>query len=195
MISNILLLEWEMFSSVNSIDGQVDCQQDAKTFLIMRGSQAECWTDELLESYLSDLEKAREEGKNLMTEKYARMMETSLPDDYAALADRLPEVSDEIASLIEEIVSAQIVWKLDSVEKYPKLAQRGRPLYTKEDSYYFGTSFETYLRCELKTLSPDSVKLYHKMVMDMRETGSSLEEEHLLGIITKYGYPSRPFCK
>ena len=66
------------------------CQDDWETFSIMRRSQYETWPAELLESYLNDLLAAKAEGRNLITEKYGRMMESTAPAEYAKIRDALP---------------------------------------------------------------------------------------------------------
>lgn len=88
LVDAVVTAEWEMFSNVQNVGGKASCQMDPKTFRIMRSSQMDNWDDELLGSYLEDLLNARLEGRNLVTEKYARMMESTFPEEYAQLADR-----------------------------------------------------------------------------------------------------------
>ena len=38
-------IEWEMFHAVQGIDGPASCQQDRKTFEIMRSSQLLGWNE------------------------------------------------------------------------------------------------------------------------------------------------------
>ena len=90
LVDAVVTAEWEMFSNVQNVGGKASCQMDPKTFRIMRSSQMDNWDDELLGSYLEDLLNARLEGRNLVTEKYARMMESTFPEEYAQLADSLP---------------------------------------------------------------------------------------------------------
>ena len=72
LMSEIIKLEWDMFSHVSNVGGPASCQMRPDTFKIMRKSQAATWSDELLASYLEDLKTATREGRNIMTEKYAR---------------------------------------------------------------------------------------------------------------------------
>ena len=83
LVDAVVTAEWEMFSNVQNVGGKASCQMDPKTFRIMRSSQMDNWDDELLGSYLEDLLNARLEGRNLVTEKYARMMESTFPEEYA----------------------------------------------------------------------------------------------------------------
>ena len=43
------------------------------------------WPDELLLSFLSDLKEAQINGRNLITEKYGRMMQSTAPEKYEQL--------------------------------------------------------------------------------------------------------------
>ena len=47
LVDEIVQLEWEMFSNVQSMDGPVSCQQNPKTFEVMRSSQVKSWNDEV----------------------------------------------------------------------------------------------------------------------------------------------------
>ena len=76
IIAKIIVIEWKMFQDVPNIGGTAPCQEERQTFEIMRLSQAASWSEAALESYLDDLTEAQKQERNLMTEKYARMMET-----------------------------------------------------------------------------------------------------------------------
>ena len=89
LIDAIVQIEWPMFAGVNNEGGKAACQMDLATFRIMRISQYSAWGEELLESCLADLRAAQNQGRNLMTEKYARMMKTTFPDEYPAIEKSL----------------------------------------------------------------------------------------------------------
>lgn len=190
LVRKIVEEEWAMFDGVNKGSGvRASCQDDSKTFYIMRSSQAAAWTKELQESYYRDLVNARESGRNLLTDKYAQMMASTDPARYERLKDRLPVISEETLSDIEEIIKIHLKWKLETFQKYPHLTANGRSFYTKDDTF-FNTSFETYLRGELKTYSADTVKLYLDMVRKMDAEGENLEQLYLLNTVKQYGYDS-----
>ena len=75
MIETIIEIEWEMFQHTENMGGRASCQDDFETFYIMRGSQYANWTDEMRECWLSFLKQSQAEGRNLVAEKYGRMMQ------------------------------------------------------------------------------------------------------------------------
>ena len=75
IINQIVDIEWVMFDKVNNIGGRASCQDEKQTFYIMRSSQLGAWNEALLGSYLEDLQQAKAEGRNPLSEKYGYMME------------------------------------------------------------------------------------------------------------------------
>lgn len=84
LIKEIVEMEWQQFQNVHNEGGRASCQDDKETFEIMRNSQFLVWNEEVLKSYLADLQDAWADGWNLLTEKYARMMESTAPKEYEA---------------------------------------------------------------------------------------------------------------
>ena len=58
LVADIIEAEWKMFQDVSNIGGRAACQDDLKTFRIMRSSQAANWPEEMLQSYLNDINQA-----------------------------------------------------------------------------------------------------------------------------------------
>ena len=56
----------------------------------------------LFASYRDDLARAQEAGRNLMTEKYDRMIKSTFPEEYKRIAAFFPPVSPETGRQIEE---------------------------------------------------------------------------------------------
>lgn len=190
LVDKIVAIEWPMFFGVNNEGGKASCQMDPQTFRIMRESQYETWSSELLQSYLEDLENARKAGRNVMTEKYARMMERTAPEEYARIKDRLPEIDPVVRKLVDEIVEIHIRWKEELDRKYPNLSERGRALRSADDHRYGQPSLETYMRAELQSLSPKSAELYHRETMQRVAENRSEAEENLLNQVRQYGFAS-----
>jgi len=189
LLNEIIIREWEMFQQVNNVGGRAPCQDDRKTFAVMRKSQFETWPKEILQSYLDDLKAAKAVGRNLVMEKYAHMMAYTHPREYEGFKDLLPSISPETAAQIEKIVLAHVYWKQSLEGKYPNLNNQGRPLTSDQDSPWV-TSFETYLRGELQTYSAKTVALYSNYIEECQQAGRNLAEENLRAIIKSYGYQS-----
>lgn len=185
----IVKLEWIQFQGVQNEGGRASCQNDRGTFWIMRKSQFLTWDEETLESYLADLEEAESWGWNLLTEKYARMMESTAPAQYEGLKEALPVRSLERQKEQEAIISLQVRWAEEFTRRCPNLGASGRKIHTWEDTEW-DTSMETYLRGELGTYSDRTLALYGAMVRRMEAEGKNLTEEDLKVMAGFYGYGS-----
>jgi hypothetical protein len=189
MIDSIIEAEWKMFQNVHNIGGRADCQDDFKTFQIMRASQAVSWSEAMLESYLDDLTEAGDSGRNLISEKYARMMNSTSPLDYARIKHLLPTLDPQAVELIEKIVKIELEWGQELMENYPYIVQRGRPLFSTEDSVSV-TSTETYLRGELATYSLRTLELYLENIQNQQSENINGAAITLLYMMKQYGFTS-----
>jgi len=188
-IKEILKIEEDMFTRVKNIGGRASCQDDLATFKIMRSSHFANWSKVALESYLQDLREAKEKGRNLLAEKYARMMESTAPLEYAQIKNLLPPLEPEVSSLIEKIVEIELAWQEELLKRYPHVVERGRPLYSSEDTPFI-TSLETYLRGELATYSPKTLTLYYQNCLEQKEKKINGAEIALAHMVKQYGYRS-----
>ena len=107
-----------------------------ETFDVMRKSQFLIWDLPLLESYWQDLQEGKAQGRNLVMEKYAYMMESTAPKEYEAIATGLPKISEEKQAMVEQIVAIQVGWREEFAEKYPHLSGQARIIHTSEDTLY-----------------------------------------------------------
>lgn len=190
LVAQVLLLEWAMFQSVPNVGGgRSACQEKRADFEIHRGGQFLSWSDAALRSYLTDLEEAQRAGENLLTLKYARMMETTSPEEYAKIAHRLPPLAPEAAKWIEEIVEISLAWEEDLVRRYPHVLRRGRPIRRSADARNV-TSVETYLRGELATCSVETLRLHAEHVRGLRKNGENGSERILDHVMRRNGYAS-----
>lgn len=187
LVENIVALEWEAFDKVENEGGRADCQDDYETFYIMRKSQYMTFTKELLQSYYADLTRAKEKGWNLITEKYARMMESTCKEEYDRLKDSLPFVSEEKKRITEEIVKIQVGFMEEFAKEYPNVAGNARVIHTSEDTY-FRTSYETYLRGELLTYSDETLKLYGQFIVSLVKENKNLAKMIMENTAKMYGY-------
>ena len=132
MIDKIIALEWKQFDRVKNEGGRASCQDDYSTFEIMRRSQYLTWDKEMLESFYDDLCMAEENGWNLITEKYARMMKSTAPDRYKELEKNLPVRDEARENIMEEIIKIQVAWMEDFAKRYPKMAGNARSIHTSQ---------------------------------------------------------------
>lgn len=188
-VMEIVKLEWEQFDKVKNEGGRADCQDDWNTFSIMRKSQYLAWPVELQVSFLQDLQEAQQMGWNLITEKYARMMQSTAPQKFKELEPSLPKRSEERIAIQEEIIKIQVAWMEEFAKKYPHMAGNARSIHTAEDTPY-NTSYETYLRGELGTYSEQTFVLYGRYVTELYKQGRNLAYEIMDNTAKLYGYQS-----
>jgi hypothetical protein len=185
----IIDTEWKIFQDVPNMGGKASCQEDFNTFQKMRSSQVASWSEATLKSYLSDLREAENEERNLFTEKYARMMQTTWPLEYERIKHMLPQVDPRANEYIEQIVQAVLKWEKELVEKYPYILKRGRPLSSHEDAPGI-TSINTYLRGELATYSLNTLALYLANVRQQQSEGINGSAITLADMMRQYGFRS-----
>ncbi|MBQ4259675.1 MAG: DUF4125 family protein [Lachnospiraceae bacterium] len=189
MVDKIVALEWELFDKVENEGGRASCQDNWSTFQIMRKSQYQAWPKELLESFYKDLQEGKERGWNLITEKYARMMESTAPERFTQFQDSLPVRSPERIQIQEEIIKIQVQWMEAFAAQYPKMAIHARTIHTKDDTPY-DTSYETYLRGEMSTYSEETLMLYGRFIVGLLQEGRNLAYEIMNNTARLYGYES-----
>lgn len=189
LIDSIIKIEWDMFDKVINEGGRADCQDNWNTFSIMRKSQYLTWDEALLESYHKDLMTAKDEGINLIEQKYGFMMESTAPKKYEEIKAGLIACSAQKRALIDEIVKIQVGWMEEFASEYPKLAGNARNIHTSEDSAV-NTSAETYLRGELMTYSEGTLLLYGRFVAGLASEGRNLNRLTMENTVHLYGYNS-----
>ncbi len=185
----IAKLEFEAFDKVSNEGGRASCQDDWRTFGIMRRSQYLTWDKTMLLQYLYDFEREMSLGHNLITEKYGRMMESTAPERYREICGNFPELSDEKKAIIEQIVRIQVDWMEEFAAKYPAMGERARRIRTSQDSA-FDTSYETYLRGELGTYSDKMLELYARFIVGLSSHNLNLAYETMQNTAKLYGYDS-----
>ena len=189
LVKRIVKDEWEAFDKVINEGGRADCQDNWGTFDIMRSSQYLTWDTDMLTRYAEDFEAHTSAGWNPIMEKYGRMEESTAPDRYAQIADKLPPVSSEKKAIIEEIVAIQVGWMEDFAAEYPKMAGNARTIHTSEDTPY-DTSYETYLRGELMTYGDEMLKMYGAFIVRLAQNGQNLAHLTMENTALLYGYKS-----
>ena len=188
LVEEVIRREWDQFQRTENEGGRASCQGNWPMFHQMRASQFMTWPEDLLRSYLDDLDEANRVGRNLVTEKYARMMASTAPDEYRERIEPfIPRLSDELIARQERVIAVQVAWARDFRGRYPKLGAAMRVLTTAEDTSE-DTSFETYLRGELGTYSDRTMALYEAMVEDLQAAGRNLTEQTVANTVRLGGF-------
>jgi hypothetical protein len=160
--NSIIEIELDMFQQVKTIEISL-CKDLPETFKLMRGITHSSLSTKTLESYLGDLRNAKAEGRNLLTEKYARM------------DNKIPPLKTN--PIIDDIVEVEARWIKELSEKYH---------YTFESE----GDFKIYLRSELETYSDKTLELYFKDVCKAEKDGKNLAEEKYTMLFQRIGYES-----
>ena len=188
LVEEVIRHEWDQFQRTENEGGRAACQGNWPMFHQMRASQFMTWPEDLLRSYLDDLTEADMAGRNLVTEKYARMMASTAPDEYRERIEPfIPRLSGTRVADQERVIAVQVAWARDFRERYPKLGAAMRVLTTAEDTPE-DTSFETYLRGELGTYSDRTMALYEAMVENLQAAGRNLTEQTVANTVRLGGF-------
>lgn len=169
-LTKVLDLEWDMFTRVKSSQ-PVSCQSSPDKFRAIRGSVFEMWTEEMLSAYLEQLQTAKKQGRNLLTEKYARM------------DNLIPPLTENL--LIENIIKMSDRWQKELQQRYPALFEcccRGTIPISD------GINFSTYLRSELETYGDSVIELYYLNIKKAEEQSRNMSAEALLRLVQAGGY-------
>lgn len=186
IVKDIIQLEWSMFDRVQNIGGRASCQEDWRTFYIMRYSQHSAYSMEMLESYHRDLLQAEKEGRNLISEKYAYMMEVSDPEYYRTnLKPYIPEISREKQSLIAVILEKMMEDHRRFAEKYPAFSRAGRPAMENAGGV---VSVKIYTMGELKTYSQQTLQFCLRDILQAELEGNNLISTIQATTAGFYGY-------
>lgn len=186
LIAAIIEAEWQMFDKVQNEGGRAACQNDARTFAIMRYSQFAPLPQDVLESYRDDLAAAAREGRNLLAEKYAYMMEYTDPATFdRTLRDHLPAVSAYKQELCARIANRLIRDEQQFAARYPALHAQGRPT---EGAQADDVSVHVYALGELKTYSERTLERYDAWLRAHPEENISVSVHRVM--VQLYGYDS-----
>lgn len=184
---SIAKAEFEAFDKVQNEGGRASCQNNWPTFKIMRMSQYMTWTEDMLLQYLYEFKTNFANGRNMIEEKYARMMESTAPLEYAGFADQLPPIPEEKKAVMEQVIGLQVKWMEEFAAEYPNLADDARKIHTSEDLPY-DTSYETYLRGELGTYSDRMLEMYGRYIVAHAQEGRNVAREIMENTVHFYGY-------
>ena len=188
IVSEIVEKEWHMFQAVNG-EKREACQNDRQGFEALRKAEFSAWSPAAASSYLKDLELAESTGRNLVREKYIRMMKSTAPTEYGFFQNELPEISREKKALAEKIWVHMLEQTERLRKRFPAVALGGRPLYAADELDGWA-SIKTYRMGELLTCSPETLSELLAHIEALETQGIDLAFEIQRNSITCMGYSS-----
>lgn len=166
IIDQIIVIELNMFLAVRASNAKENpCQEDPKTFKIMRWMSHSVLSQNTLESYLHDLMNATDDERNLMTEKYA-LMENMIPH---------PE---HLNGIIDKIATQEVAWMKELKKMYPEIIQDNM------------NQFATYMICEYETYSQETLLLLAEDIKSAQDSKRNLVEMRYNNLFKRMGYSS-----
>ncbi len=172
LLEEILDREWDMFQKVRSAS-PASCQSSPAAFRKIRGSIFQLWPTQLMAAYIIELCESQLEGRNLLTEKYARM------------DNLIPAINTN--PVIDEIVAIEEKWQEEIRQKYPGLYARS---CRSTDPTGDGRNFSVYLRCELETYGDIALELYYDWVDQARRAEMNCSLTMLSHMVLDSGFKS-----
>lgn len=149
LIKNVIERELVMFLNTKNEGGTASCQEDPDMFRKWRWMTFSVLSDEYIASYHEDLIQAERMGRNLMTEKYARM------------DNLIPCVSPNMDK-VRAITAIERQWMQELFQEFPFLFPQSL------------ARFDMYFPAEMETLSERSLDLYRQCVDTAMQKGENL---------------------
>ncbi len=185
LVDEIISIEWDMFQKVNNRGGRASCQNNYDTFEIMRMAQYKAWSRPLLESYLGDLNNALKSNRNLVMEKYARMMKQTHFLEYQEIKHTLPYISPEKAEFIKVVCELYKEQEEEYSKKYPNMRGKGRPVELGKTA-----TVAVYLEGEISTYTIETLEVYKKYLEELKSQNQNIVIKINDNIAVAYGYKS-----
>lgn len=185
LVDKIVEIEWSYFTNLKNTGGRASCQDNREEFFLTRKSQWESLNEDILKSYLDDLEEYKRNKRNPLFEKYAYMMQYTHKDEYEKIKEYLPKKNIENEEIIDKIEVIIMKWEIEFSEKYPKISRVARAIDTNDEGKL--ASIRTYLRGEHSTYSVKTNTLYYNYISSLKY---NLVEEIYSKIICKKGFKS-----
>ena len=154
-LRELVQLEWVHFDTVRGMGGRAACQDDAVGFFVHRVAQYLSFPRESIMAVRDDVAAADAAGRNVIREKYARMMEATDPAAFARdWSGRLETPSPVKRCMIDEIEGA-LRSMLDIAEgELPATAQHVRGSITQPKLI----SSIGYYVCEIQSYSMSTLR-------------------------------------
>lgn len=169
-LERLVTLEWEQFDSVLNAGGRASCQDDPRPFFAYRCAQYLAFPHQMIPRILGEFEQAESEGRNLVEEKYARMMAVTDPSGYQRdWAARLGTPSPVKAQALDDVRKLLSPALEEAASELPESHRHARPdasvdgrvssldyFMAEVATYSLGTTFalRDALRAELCNQNP-----------------------------------------
>ncbi|MEG0798572.1 MAG: DUF4125 family protein [Acidaminococcaceae bacterium] len=182
-LARIIAIETEMFTAMKTEEAVP--ANTLPAFKKMRWMTYSVLSDATIALWCQDLEQARQDGRNVMIEKYAMISgQLPLPEGEACCCNEFSGHAGTIAQEfcgnddIQQIVDIESNWQNKLAAKYPKSIQR------QQES---AALFKKYAICELYTWAPASRKSYLADVKLAVQEGRNLPEERYNNLYASIG--------
>lgn len=155
-LRELVQLEWIHFDAVQGLNGRAACQDDATGFFIYRVAQYLSFPHELIMLVHDDVVAADAAGRNVISEKYARMMEKTDPAAFERdWAGRL-EAPSPVKRCVMEAVEHVLYRMLDAAaSELPETAQHVRGTISRPQLI----SSIDYFMCEIQSYSLRTLRI------------------------------------
>lgn len=187
LIDKIIDKEWNMFKVLKNTGGIAECQNNKEEFIIMRSGQWDSLPEKVLKSYYQDLIDAENIGRNLLQEKYIKMMEFSASEEFEKVKHLLYDLTPGAQTMINQIEKIYMNWGEEFEKKFPKFSSLCRPL-KKEGDLPEKASVQTYLKGELSSYSPRTILFYLDYVKECEKNGINLIYETHTKVVNSKGF-------
>lgn len=162
LIQDVIERELVMFLNTKNLGGTASCQENPDMFRHWRWMVFSVMSDEYIASYREDLIEAERVGRNLMTEKYARM------------DNLIPCVSPNMDK-VRRITATERVWMQELFQEFPLLFPQSL------------ARFDMYFPAEMETLSERSLDLYQACVDKALGVGENLARKRYANFYARMG--------
>lgn len=168
LVDDVLDIEIDVFLMEMAI-GE-GCRESSEAFRLTRRIYFETWSEKSLQLYLADLNDALRDGRNLITEKYAK------------INGLMPFIS--FNPVIDNTIRIEMGWRNEMAQKYPYLIAED----VGSRCTYGVPNFEIYLRAELEAYSNETLESFLQDISEASADRRNLLEEMYLRMFQRLGY-------
>lgn len=187
LIQEIVALELNDFLTTFDLDGRARCQEHPENFVVSRFCQWYIFDEQILASYLNDIQHYHQQSRNIITDKYAYMMFIQNEKESNQTVSQLPKISAQKKIFVRQLVAMMLDWTLEAeslVVEYNDIPQR--PLLKADETGKI-TSTETYLSGEYCTYSEETLMRLLNYFTTCKQKDINLVME-IYGLLSAFNY-------